>query len=68
MFYLKKVIPIIGLLFLGDPENYKMLGIYTQEFINSKKVAEIFKKQDLKIEYMEYFFGCASGIKGRKVI
>jgi ubiquinone/menaquinone biosynthesis methyltransferase len=66
MFYLKKVIPIIGFLFLGDPENYKMLGIYTQEFVNSKKATEIFGKQGFNVEYFEYFFGCASGIKGIK--
>jgi len=66
MFYLKHIIPLLGKLFLGNPETYKMLGIYTQEFENSQKVAEIFEKQNFKVEYLQYFFGCASGIKGRK--
>jgi hypothetical protein len=43
-----------------------MLGIYTQEFVNSKKATEIFGKQGFNVEYFEYFFGCASGIKGIK--
>ncbi|WP_298903826.1 class I SAM-dependent methyltransferase [uncultured Psychroserpens sp.] len=66
MFYLKSVIPILGKVFLGSPETYKMLGIYTQEFGNSKNVLEIFKKANFDVEYVEYFFGCASGIKGVK--
>ena len=67
LFYLKNIIPIMGKLFLGSPETYKMLGIYTQEFINSKNVEKIFSKFNFEVEYVEYFYGCASGIKGRKV-
>ena len=66
MFYLKNIIPILGKVFLGSPETYKMLGIYTQEFGNSKNVYGIFKKANFEVEYIEYFFGCASGIKGVK--
>ncbi len=66
MFYLKNVIPILGRLFLGSPEPYKMLGIYTQEFGNSKNVFEIFKKSNFEVHYLDYFYGCASGIKGQK--
>ncbi len=66
MFYLKKIIPIFGKVFLGSPETYKMLGIYTEEFGNSRNVFEIFKKTNFEVEYVEYFFGCASGIKGVK--
>ncbi len=65
-FYLKYVIPILGKLFLGNVETYKMLGIYTSEFNNSRNVERIFKKHNFEIEYVEYFYGCASGIKGVK--
>ena len=67
LFYLKRIIPILGNLFLENPEPYKMLGIYTTEFENSRVVEEIFKKQNFEVEYLEYFYGCASGIKGRKI-
>jgi demethylmenaquinone methyltransferase/2-methoxy-6-polyprenyl-1,4-benzoquinol methylase len=67
MFYLKNIIPILGKLFLGSPETYKMLGVYTEEFGNSKNVHQIFNKQEFEVEYVEYFYGCASGIKGRKI-
>ena len=67
MFYLKNIIPILGRLFLGNPDTYKMLGVYTEQFNNSKGVMEIFEKQNFKVQYISYFFGCATGIKGIKV-
>ena len=67
MFYLKKIIPILGRIFLGSPETYKMLGVYTEEFRNSKNTHRIFNRSEFEVEYVEYFFGCASGIKGRKI-
>jgi ubiquinone/menaquinone biosynthesis methyltransferase len=67
MFYLKNIIPTLGKLFLGSPETYRMLGVYTEEFGNSKNVYQIFNKLEFEVEYVEYFYGCASGIKGRKI-
>lgn len=67
MFYLQKVIPILGKLFLGSPETYRMLGVYTEAFGNSKNVYQIFSNLEFEVEYVEYFYGCASGIKGRKI-
>ncbi|MEP0005193.1 MAG: class I SAM-dependent methyltransferase [Balneola sp.] len=64
MFYLKKVIPVLGRLFLGNPETYKMLGVYTEYFQNSEKIFQIFKQENFEVEYLNYFFGCATGIKG----
>lgn len=66
MFYVKTIIPTLGRIFLGSPENYKMLGIYAEKFQNSKKVYNAFKKGNFEVEYVEYFFGCATGIKGVK--
>lgn len=68
LFYLKKVIPILGWIFLGNPTTYKMLGIYTEKFQNSKEAKRIFEQYNFEVEYVEYFFGCASGIKGKKKI
>jgi len=67
MFYLKTIIPMMGQLFLGNPETYKMLGVYTEVFENSREVERIFKQQQFKVQYQEYFFGCASGVKGEKL-
>ena len=66
---------ILGALFIGlgaaalyfnMPETYKMLGIYTEAFGNSKNVYRIFDRHGFEVEYVEYFFGCASGIEGKK--
>lgn len=66
LFYLKYLIPILGKLFLGNIEAYKMLGIYATGFHNARNVEQIFINQDFEVEYVEYFYGCATGIKGRK--
>lgn len=65
--YLKNIIPILGRLFLGSPEAYKMLGVYTEEFTDSKNAYHIFNRLEFEIEYLDYFYGCATGIKGRKI-
>jgi demethylmenaquinone methyltransferase/2-methoxy-6-polyprenyl-1,4-benzoquinol methylase len=66
IFYLKNIIPILGKLFLGNPENYKMLGIYTEEFKNARQCHDIFCKHGLNANFHKHFFGCASGITGKK--
>ena len=66
-FYLGKIIPILGKLFLGNPDNYKMLWIYTQNFGDSEKVKEIFERHNLKVNLDSYFGGCSTGISGKKL-
>lgn len=66
-FYLSKVIPILGRLLLGNPEEYKMLWQYTDQFENAKMTAEIFEKAGLKTNFNAYFHGCATGFHGEKI-
>lgn len=65
-FYLGKIIPILGLLLLGNPEEYKMLWQYTNKFDNAKKATDIFANTGLKTEFRSYFYGCATGFYGTK--
>jgi demethylmenaquinone methyltransferase/2-methoxy-6-polyprenyl-1,4-benzoquinol methylase len=65
-FYLGRVVPLLGWLFLGNPVEYKMLWQYTRRYVNSKKAAEIFSDEGLSVNYHSYFFGCASGFSGLK--
>lgn len=65
-FYLGKIIPILGRLLLGNPEEYKMLWQYTNKFDNAKKATEIFADTGLKTEFNSYFYGCATGFYGTK--
>lgn len=67
MFYLKQIIPILGRILLGNPDNYRMLGIYTEKFGNCEAMKEILLTEGLQVTYHQYFFGCASGISGIKV-
>jgi demethylmenaquinone methyltransferase/2-methoxy-6-polyprenyl-1,4-benzoquinol methylase len=65
-FYLGQVIPILGRLLLGNPEEYKMLWQYTSKFKNSKNATNIFAKAGLNTEFTSYFYGCATGFYGQK--
>jgi ubiquinone/menaquinone biosynthesis methyltransferase len=67
MIYLKHIIPLIGKLLLGNPDNYKMLGIYTEKFGNCRKMKEFLEAEEMKVQYKSFFFGCASGLVGQKI-
>jgi ubiquinone/menaquinone biosynthesis methyltransferase len=65
-FYLNRVIPLIGRVFLGNPDNYRMLGVYTERFRNCEHVRAEFERAGLVTEEQSYFFGCATGVSGYK--
>lgn len=62
MFYLKLVIPLLGKLLLGNPENYRMLGRYTASFGNCTQMSRLLREAGFTVSYRRYFFGCATGI------
>jgi ubiquinone/menaquinone biosynthesis C-methylase UbiE len=64
--YLKHIIPIIGWVLLGNPENYRMLGVYTEQFGDCRSMRNALARNGLRATYHEYFFGCASGVSGIK--
>ncbi len=66
MFYLGSVIPLIGRLFLGNPENYRMLGVYTTKFQNCDRAATLFDRGGLPTVSKSFFFSCATGFCGSK--
>lgn len=66
MFYLKEVVPLVGRMLLGNPENYRMLGVYTEEFGECPGSRRILERHGLRTTYHEHFFGCASGVSGTK--
>lgn len=67
MFYLKRIVPIVGWLLLGNLENYRMLGVYTEEFGDCRSMRDTLARHGLLAEYRGYFFGCASGVGGTKL-
>ncbi|WP_420631513.1 class I SAM-dependent methyltransferase [Candidatus Leptofilum sp.] len=66
MFYLNHIVPMIGRLAMGNPDNYRLLGVYTSTFRNCKTAVDYFTAADLHVQYQSYFFGCATGITGLK--
>ena len=66
VFYLKYVIPLIGKLLLGNPNNYRLLGVYTKRFGNCHTMAACLRAAGLHVEYKQFFFGCATALVGRK--
>lgn len=66
LFYLKFCIPIIGRLFMGNSNDYKMLGIYTDAFQDSSHFYNELKQAGLNATYKELFFGCATCVYGNK--
>ncbi len=68
LFYLKICIPLLGKLFLDNPSSYRMLGEYTERFGDCSAAMAIFKTAGLQVEIKSYFFGCATGIVGKKQV
>lgn len=66
MFYLKRVIPLVGKLLQGNAENYRMLGVYTEKFRDCTLFYNLLKTKGLQVNQTIYFAGCATGVFGRK--
>jgi len=66
MFYLRVLIPLIGRLLLGNPESYRMLGVYTEAFENAEYFTGCLREAGLDVIPVSYFFGCATGVRGIK--
>lgn len=66
--YINHIIPWIGRLALGNPDNYRLLGVYTSAFGDCRKAAGSFADAGLQVDFRSYFFGCATGLTGRKPI
>lgn len=66
LFYLKRVIPLIGRIFLKNPDCYRMLGVYTEAFGDASHFARCLKRAGLEVSATSYFLGCATGVRGFK--
>jgi len=64
LFYLRYLIPLIGRSFLGNPENYRMLSVYTERFEGGDQVLSLFQSQGFDVRVESLFFGCARRFVG----
>ena len=67
-FYMDGVLPLIERLFLRGAQDFAMIGTYTKNFQNAAYFADCLRKEGLEVDYRTYFFGCATGVSGRKTI
>jgi ubiquinone/menaquinone biosynthesis methyltransferase len=66
LFYLNRVVPLIGKLLLGNPDNYRMLGTYLSRFGDCRNLESLFAANGFEVSYASFFWGCASALVGRK--
>ena len=66
LFHLKVVLPLIERVFLRGAQDFMMIGTYSTNFGNVAEIAEMLRSLGLEVEFSNYFFGCATGVAGRK--
>lgn len=66
--YVKHIIPLIGKLVMGNPDNYRLLWRYTELFGNCRTAQPAFELAGLEVTFKSYFFGCATSLHGRKPV
>jgi ubiquinone/menaquinone biosynthesis C-methylase UbiE len=65
-FYLDRVLPLIEKTVLKGAQDFAMLGIYTRHFGDCRFFAQCLAEEGLEVELKVFFFGCATGVVGRK--
>jgi demethylmenaquinone methyltransferase/2-methoxy-6-polyprenyl-1,4-benzoquinol methylase len=66
LFHLGIVVPLVGKLLLGNPDNYRMLGVFTVAFGNCYLLAEAFRSEGFKVSRHRFFWGCATALVGKR--
>jgi demethylmenaquinone methyltransferase/2-methoxy-6-polyprenyl-1,4-benzoquinol methylase len=65
-FYMRHVVPLVGKLLLGNPENYRMLSTYMTQFGDCHRLKPLFAAQGFDLCHHSFFWGCASALVGKK--
>ena len=65
-FYLDRVLPLIEKTLLRGAQDFSMLGVYTRHFGDCRQFARYLAEEGMDVEFKVYFFGCATGVTGRK--
>ena len=65
-FHLAVLLPMIERLFLRGAQDFAMIATYSRNFGDARGVAAALERQGLIVDYRRYFFGCATGVIGRK--
>lgn len=65
-FYLGRVLPLVEKTVLKGAQDFSMIGIYTRNFGDCRFFAQCLADEGLDVEFKVHFFGCATGVVGRK--
>jgi demethylmenaquinone methyltransferase/2-methoxy-6-polyprenyl-1,4-benzoquinol methylase len=65
-FHLRVVLPLVERLFLRGAQDFAMIGIYSANFGNASGFAAMLRAEGLEVDDRKFFFGCATGVAGRK--
>lgn len=66
LLHLKVVLPLVERLLLRGARDFAMIGTYTANFGDASGFAAMLRAEGLDVAYRRYFFGCATGVAGRK--
>lgn len=66
LFHLKMLLPLVERTLLRGAQDFSMIGTYITNFGDARPFAEMLREQGLEVRFQRYFFGCATGVSGRK--
>jgi ubiquinone/menaquinone biosynthesis C-methylase UbiE len=67
LLHLKVVLPLVERILLRGAQDFAMIGTYSTNFGSAAEIAATLRSHGLEVEFSKYFFGCATGVFGRKV-
>ncbi|TNE59629.1 MAG: methyltransferase domain-containing protein [Alphaproteobacteria bacterium] len=65
-FHLTKFLPLVERVALRGAQDFSMIGTYCVQFSDCQKMMGYLAEAGLEVSYRKYFFGCATGVVGRK--
>jgi len=66
LLHLKVGLPMVERLLLRGAQDFAMIGTYSTDFGDASGFAQMLRDEGLEVEYRRYFFGCATGVCGRR--
>jgi demethylmenaquinone methyltransferase/2-methoxy-6-polyprenyl-1,4-benzoquinol methylase len=66
MFHLLRVLPLVERVFLRGAQDFTMIGAYSTRFGDARAFGDMLAAQGLEVQFKRHFFGCATGVSGRK--
>ena len=68
LFHLRVMLPLIERTLLRGAQDFAMIGRYCSDFGDASGFESALRERGLDVQFKRYFFGCASGVSGRKPI